>query len=59
MEDDEDKICHMCPTTEAENGAPLVWVDWMAASVCGECAHFFGLLDDVVGDLAKRIEDAA
>jgi hypothetical protein len=46
-EDDEDKICHMCPTTEHENSGPPVWVDWMAASVCGECAHFFGIgVDD-------------
>lgn len=42
-EDDEDKVCHMCPTTEAENSGPLVWVDWMQASVCRECAHFFGI----------------
>ena len=45
-EDDEDRICHMCPTTEAENGGPLVWVDWMLASVCDECAHFFGIVSD-------------
>ena len=42
-EDDEDKICHMCTTTEHENSGPLVWVDWMQASVCRECAHFFGI----------------
>jgi len=46
VEDDEDKICHMCPTAEAENGGPLVWVDWMRASVCDECAHFFGIVSD-------------
>lgn len=41
--DDEEKICHMCPTTEAENREPLVWVDWMQADVCRECARFFGV----------------
>ena len=43
MEDDEENICHMCPTTEHENSGPLVWADWMQASVCRECARFFGI----------------
>lgn len=43
MEGDEDEICHMCETTEKENGEPLKWVEWMRACVCMECAHFFGI----------------
>jgi hypothetical protein len=41
--DDDEPACHMCPTTERENGGLLTWVEWMGASVCNECAHFFGI----------------
>lgn len=41
MEGDEDEICHMCETTEKENGEPLKWVEWMRACVCRECVDFF------------------
>jgi len=40
-------MCKLCPTTVEEQGAPLTWVDWLEAGVCGECAHFFGIgVDD-------------
>lgn len=41
MEEDEGKTCHMCPTTEEQNGAPLRWEDFLQASLCRECVDYF------------------
>lgn len=44
--DEEATTCHLCPTTEREQGKKLVYVEWMQGEICSECAHFFGIGDD-------------
>lgn len=41
--DEEVAVCHLCPTTERDQGKKMKWVDWMQGAICDECAHYFGI----------------